>query len=477
MQESVVQNPGVGSRSTFASIPNSNLWVEDLLQRDASFNAESLGSSNGNHPNAYYSALLRPKPARFNRRRRGPVVSPMDSLVAKPLQGVPSIPDPAYDDRPSRYVSYPSRDLMRPNKRYQPSGYPTPDHAPRPWDCFRYNKQGELDPVQQYSAAEIERFLFQHPLHYARDPKTSDLQILIQSNPAQARHRYPTNFSHRCRFVHCPHPTINQGHYQVAFDEGHHPDPYIATAYVHLWCLERFCDLPRILKELNADPDRRILKCEPQQRNPMRVALEKTDIRTSLEERVVLDFIEKCRSNSLGSDYPRYDQPSRPHEGTLTHLLSLTKLEHEPKSIRRQREHRVNAAGYQGSTLTMHLGDLEIESYQRHKTRLHRNQNQLTAQPLRKRTYHQEQDEDEEEGEEEEFHVWEEEQARRAEQSQLSPYSSVAGTKRPRDEDLEMPQQQQQKRQMLSSYRTEQGLQPLIGYQTDCETSLPAIEF
>ena len=301
-------------------------------------------------------------------------------------------PDVAYGSRPVRNPTEDSMDIDRPNPRYKEIIHYTPLAArPRSWDCFHYNTVGELDPTQLYTPAEITRYLFCHPLHYGHNTRNSPLRMWIQRNPANSSNRYPSIYSHRCRFTRCPYRTINQGHYCVAFEEqtasNADHDPFISAGYVHLWCLERFCDLPRICAELNISTENRSFPNEPKGKNPMRLC-------TLAEEQAIASFRESCRSGLLSSSYPRYDQKHRPHEGTLTHTLAITKADEEPASVSRQREKRFRRAGYKGSSLTTHQGNLEIEATLRGKTRLHKNQNRLREVLLRRRTFFQDVEEE-----------------------------------------------------------------------------------
>ncbi|KAL9125299.1 MAG: hypothetical protein Q9217_005481 [Psora testacea] len=298
---------------------------------------------------------------------------------------IPYEPHPAYVSKPLCKPTEASTDIDRVNRTYERNIlYTSLAAPPRPWDCFRYNISGELDPSQLYTPTEITRYLFTHPLHYGQSTQDSPLKIWIQRNPSQSRNRYPSTYSHRCRFITCPLPTINQGHYCVAFVEqtqvNQDHDPFISAGYVHLWCLERFCDLPKVFAELNISPDTRSLPLERKGRNPMRLV-------TLAEEQAVDLFKACCRSGSLPSSYPRYDQESRPHTGTLTHTLAVIKIQKEPKSVSIQRIKRFQEAGYAGSTLTTHQGDLEVEASLRSKTRLHKNQNQLKEVLQRRREY------------------------------------------------------------------------------------------
>ncbi|KAL9637020.1 MAG: hypothetical protein Q9164_002472 [Protoblastenia rupestris] len=294
-------------------------------------------------------------------------------------------PDPAYDTKPLCKPTEKPTEIDRANPKYQENEFYTPLAAPpQPWDCFRYNASGELDPAQLYTPAEITRYLFSHPLHHGQNTQMSPLKIWIQRNPPNSKSRYPSIYSHRCRFSTCPLSTINQGHYCAAFDEQtmtkEDHDPFITAGYVHLWCLERFCDLPKICAELNISPAKRCAPLEPRWQNLMR-------LNTLTEEQAVASFKESCRSGTLPSSYPRFDQQNRPHAGTLTHTLSLIKLKREPKSVSRQRVRRIQQAGYQGSTLTTHQGDLDVEASLRGRTRLHKNQNQIKERQKRRRGF------------------------------------------------------------------------------------------
>ena len=110
--------------------------------------------------------------------------------------------------------------------------------------------------------------------------------------------------------------------------------------------------------------------------------------------------MEDVASNNL-KGYPDHRLPDRSHEGTLVHRLALTKLESEPRSVHRQTVRRQQEAGYAGSTLSTHLGNLQVEFEMRQRTRRHKNQTRHKDQPKRYRKYSPEtiDDTDEEEGE------------------------------------------------------------------------------
>ena len=290
--------------------------------------------------------------------------------------------------------------LTKPNPRYSPHPKYAPlPKPPAPWSIYTYTAHGELTPSRLYTPTELTTFLFTHPRRHT-------LILRIHRNAPDSRRRFPTNHSHRCRFATCPmypNNTINQGHIGVSISEDvdPHRDPFLVAGWVHLYCLERFTDFIRICRELHIEADARDMPWEARGKNPFQLS-------TPAEEKCVRGFIRTCRSAAGGGprDYPRFDMPDRPHEGTLTHRLACVKLKREPSSVGKQRELREQAAGYRGSTLDVHVGDLEVEARVRGWTRRHRNQNQLVVKPRVPRKYQGvrfvrkagDEDEDEEDG-------------------------------------------------------------------------------
>ena len=133
-------------------------------------------------------------------------------------------------------------------------------HVPAEWagpatgQLFTYTVDGELDPEAKFSPEELEDFLLNHPPDH---PLVGSRPILWIGNvPADASKRYPTKESAACRFQDCPiaNNTIRKGTYRVTIDEwGYNPewvnkDPYHNAGYVHLYCLEKFMDLPGLYR-------------------------------------------------------------------------------------------------------------------------------------------------------------------------------------------------------------------------------------
>ena len=296
----------------------------------------------------------------------------------------------------------PSGSRIRRNKRFVENGAYKPLHqAPESWDIFQYTRLGELIP-RLFSADEINRFLFNHPLHAGfHGLKESSLRLRVHRTPASSASRFPNGLT--CRMTGCPmHSTINQGQLLVVLDElsVQHPDhdPFLNAGYVHLYCLERYCNFPEICSRLNVSAKGRPCHYEEGRKNRFRLSAE--------EVRVVEDFVEACCTNvARGSNEapwvaqlehcpdqetngcPHYDQPSHPYKGTLCHQLIVTKLHFGGRGRIHLREAREEKAGYKGANIIRHLGDLSEEAKLRAFSRLHKNQNQIKANPKTERRY------------------------------------------------------------------------------------------
>ena len=306
----------------------------------------------------------------------------------------------------------PSGSRSHRNKRFVEHGAYKPLHqAPDSWDIFQYTRLGELIP-RLFSADEINRFLFTHPLHEGiHDLKESSLRLRVHRTPASSASRFPNGLT--CRMAGCPmHSTINQGQLLVVLDElsVQHPDhdPFLNAGYVHLYCLERYCNFPEICSRLNVSAKGRPCHYEEGRKNRFRLSTE--------EISVVEDFVEACCANvARGSNKapwvaqlehcpdqetsgcPHYDQPSHPYKGTLCHQLVVTKLHFGGRGRIHLREAREEKAGYKGANIIRHLGDLSEEAKLRAFSRSHKNQNQLKANPKTERRYRTDDMEEEEE--------------------------------------------------------------------------------
>ena len=280
-----------------------------------------------------------------------------------------------------------------PNTAYTPL-----DQAPKKWNIFEYTRDGELDPSRLYSAEEINRFLFNHPLHSGHhNLKESQLKLRVHNTPAASAKRFPNRL--RCRFKDCPMRTINQGQLLVMVDElsVQHPnhDLFLNAAYFHLWCMERYCNFEEICVNLDVSAKGRDARWEDRRKNRFCLGSE--------EERVVEDWVEACRAHGRRgfgrkpwvthacpdqpNGCPHYDPPSLRYKGTLCHQLTVTKLHYGGQGRINLRKDREDRAGYEGANITRHLGDLGKEAELREFSRSHRNQNQLKLNPKTGRHY------------------------------------------------------------------------------------------
>jgi hypothetical protein len=229
--------------------------------------------------------------------------------------------------------------------------YHRPSKDPRSWKprndnsmlAFQYNEYGEL-ATNKFSPNQIDQYLYDHPLNYDRNGvyvgKNSRLTLWIQVTPADSGSRYPSPSSGKCRFADCPIPrnTIRKGFFRVAFDEhsasGRQIDPYHCAGFVHLFCLEKFCDFPGICHNLNVQPDRRNL---PEGRNKMAITRDHEEM-----FEVVRTFIQSSQK-PMSWDYKQ----------TLCFRLTSKHLELEPIVRDTTRERRG------GNHIALHKGDLD----------------------------------------------------------------------------------------------------------------------
>ncbi|KAI4222219.1 MAG: hypothetical protein L6R36_006300 [Xanthoria steineri] len=237
---------------------------------------------------------------------------------------------------------------------------------PRNWSIFRYTTEGELEPGILYTPAQIQYYLYRHPLQTLSDGskalKQGRLRLWIQRNPSDSRRRYPDpSQSNRCRFQQCfaTHNVINQGHLRLCFDEhwyrnhaNFRTDPFHNAGYVHLNCLERFLDFPQLCHDLPILLDDRDMPLEPGGRNLMSLAPRHLRGRNLWD--VASRFLHECNTETLVG-YPR---GARPHPGTFVWRLMLAKVGN-PSRLGEMKE----------SHAEVHLGDLEVEYAGRKLTR------------------------------------------------------------------------------------------------------------
>jgi hypothetical protein len=232
--------------------------------------------------------------------------------------------------------------LLEPLKRSWSPPYPLET-------LFEYNAQGELDPRCSFSREQISNYLTYHPLHTFHHPspstKQSGLILWVQTTPADAGNRYPTKLSSKCRFADCPVPnrTIRKGNFRVAFDEqsvfDKSLDPFHNAGYVHLFCLEKNFDFPRLCKRFNIQGDDREI---PEGRNKMAIT---RDHPAMLD--IVNNFIQT--SSSWGCRRP---------ENWYDYSLSLALTRHHLACQSKLRQHVRDARN--GNSIDRHLNNLDV---------------------------------------------------------------------------------------------------------------------
>ena len=123
-------------------------------------------------------------------------------------------------------------------------------------------------------------------------------------------------------------------------------------------------NFPLICRTLNVQVEEREFPLEPKGKNRMLLS-------SQLEIKEAKKFIGRCEDNKLPKTYPHFDQPNRPYKGTLNHRICVKKVEAEPLKVKQARI----ARGDRLSTLSHHLGDLEMETKHRQKSRRPQYQN------------------------------------------------------------------------------------------------------
>ncbi|KAF2143356.1 uncharacterized protein K452DRAFT_317515 [Aplosporella prunicola CBS 121167] len=243
---------------------------------------------------------------------------------------------------------------------------------------FSYNVHGELsDPV--YATAAIKQFIYEHPV---RDD--AKLRLWIQKTPADSARRYPTLLSSKCRFHQCPvHQhlgtgTLVAGHVRVAFDErsfthGDKADPFYMAGFVHLYCLEKFLDLPEIctLPHIEVAADLRQLQNEPNQKYA-------ASLTGGPDGVVAKRFIDACLRTAAKKipirNFERYPRAAnvapndKKHEDMLNYRMNQVKEENRSAAQKRALASR----GLKDTHINVNMGDLERYCEARLKSRKHK---------------------------------------------------------------------------------------------------------
>lgn len=110
----------------------------------------------------------------------------------------------------------------------------------------------ELKPGSRFAGHQFDEYVF----HAVRKGRL--FMFRVEKQAPLTGHRHPRGLeSTRCRFARCPvDGTIRPGQIRVSISEFLDPDnqildPYHNAFYVHLYCLEHFCNLPSLLADTN----------------------------------------------------------------------------------------------------------------------------------------------------------------------------------------------------------------------------------
>ena len=235
---------------------------------------------------------------------------------------------------------------------------------------YFYTPQGELEPQTRYSVEELQHFMWDHPLNYINS-QASELVLWIQHAPSDVAHRYPTKDSSICRFADCidPKGMIRNGQLRICFDENNYDpesakyDPYHNAGYVHLYCLEYFCNFPQICQGLNVQGDNRVS-------NKKREGVERFSIIRDRPE-----LLKVCNEFIQNASNP-YIEPAQSvnclkdgdyndawYKTTLCYALTTKHLQLQTDSKRRMREKRG------GNSIDQHLNNLHVRLQGENKKR------------------------------------------------------------------------------------------------------------
>jgi hypothetical protein len=210
------------------------------------------------------------------------------------------------------------------------------------WDSnnskFEYTTHNGLDEfvTKRMSPQQIKEYITQYP--------SDDLTLWLQVSPADMARRYGSPGHSKCLFRDCPKHvwgdsgTIDVGHYRIAFDEKFKlygnkiVDPFDCPGFVHLYCLERFCDFERICRETNVRVDTRVdLPREASQAKWTMSGRPETDLAQY--------FIKACRKGKLRetdefAHYPVHQSSKviKDFKYTLAHALAKVNIDNRTRS-------------------------------------------------------------------------------------------------------------------------------------------------
>lgn len=259
---------------------------------------------------------------------------------------------------------------------YDPSVYYTKVDPPPNWTAaghvFEYNDDGELSK-NCYTAQQIDAYLRYHDAVFSSQGGRK-LRIWIQKSPADCARRYANPDSAECKFKDCllrqlgKRSTVWQGHLRVAFDESYDMygksknsnitvDPFAVAGYAHLYCFERFLDLPDLVNYVTVKLDSRIIDTEPNGEYPCRLEPDST---VDKRHDAAIKYMEQTGQGKLiefPAAYPvhaNHNGAAKPHELTLNGVMQGAYIGGWSTPKRTTMEKRDGPA-----TLIRTLGDLE----------------------------------------------------------------------------------------------------------------------
>ncbi|KAH3967844.1 hypothetical protein HBH98_164940 [Parastagonospora nodorum] len=233
---------------------------------------------------------------------------------------------------------------------------------------YKHDAVSKLDELldNEMSARKIMAYIMKFPSEH--------LKLWIQVTPSDAARRYASQEHSKCLFSECPtrqynkHGNIQPGHYRVAFDEKYltlrqhksNPnkalDPYDCTGFVHLTCLERFCDFEAICRQTNVEVDER-------EEFPRESSIARWTMAKRPETALAKYFVKACRKDKLREsehfkDYPVHvsSREAKDFDHTLTKALVEVNSANRTRSQKRQFVCRKLAPGQ----LIINGGDLEV---------------------------------------------------------------------------------------------------------------------
>ncbi|KAG9239224.1 hypothetical protein BJ875DRAFT_366185 [Amylocarpus encephaloides] len=252
--------------------------------------------------------------------------------------------------------------------------YASCQFTPRSWGLdnysgnvqFEYNREGELTPGKRFSTEELMAYLYQHYLHQFKTLPdgtagfvSSGLALWVQNSPADSKSRYPVpGKSDKCRWDNCPvkDGTIHKGFFRVALDEkaswvnASDQDPFYNAGYLHLFCLEKMLDLPRLMQTIPGilRPDTRRFR---EGTRKMMVTRDHPEM-----EDIVNDFVQNAQTweSYPGIVHNGLNNSTSWYQHSLGYQLTEYHLHHQAKRVGRVREQRG------GNNIGNHMGNCDV---------------------------------------------------------------------------------------------------------------------